>query len=130
MARELDRDAGPNGVDPRVEAAADALVHDPELEALARKHRSFVFPATAITLVWYMALIFAAAYAHDFMAIRVAGSITVGYLFALSEFVLTFVLAWLYTRFARRTFDPMAADLLAKLHRAQGDQGASREVRP
>jgi uncharacterized membrane protein (DUF485 family) len=122
MARELDREVGPAGAGPETADAADALVHDPELEALQRKHRGFVFPAAVVTLVWYMALIFAAAYAHDFMATRVAGSFTVGYLFALSEFVLTFVLAWLYTRFAQRTFDPMAADLLAKLHKAKGDE--------
>jgi uncharacterized membrane protein (DUF485 family) len=115
MARDLDNDVG---------GAAEALGHDPELEALQRRHRGFVFPATVFTLVFYMALIFAAAYAHDFMARKVWGEINVGYLFALSQFVMTFVLAWLYTRFARRTFDPMAADLLRKLHRDQGSATA------
>ena len=115
MARELDPDAGTAGTG----TAADALGHDPELEALQRRHRGFVFPATVFALVFYMALIFAAAYAHGFMATRVWGSITVGYLFALAQFVMTFVLAWMYTRFARRTFDPMATDLLGKLHARQ-----------
>jgi len=115
MARDLDNDVG---------GAAGALGHDPELEELQRRHRGFVFPATVFALVFYMALIFAAAYAHGFMATKVWGEINVGYLFALSQFVMTFVLAWLYTRFARRTFDPMAADLLRKLHASQRDAAA------
>ena len=117
MARELDPDVGRSAAgEPD---AAEALVRDPELEALQRKHRGFVFPATVITLVWYMALIFAAAYAHDFMAIRVTGAITVGYLFALSQFLMAFVVAWVYSRWAARRMDPLSADLREKLHHQQ-----------
>jgi uncharacterized membrane protein (DUF485 family) len=120
MARDIDKDVGsPGGRG----TAAEVIGHDPELEELQRRHRGFVFPATVFALVFYMALIFAAAYAHGFMATKVWGEINVAYLFALSQFVMTFVLAWLYTRFARRTYDPMAADLLRKLH--EGQRGAA-----
>jgi uncharacterized membrane protein (DUF485 family) len=127
MARDIEHDAGPagtGGTGETGETAAGVLGQDPELESelgeLQRRHRGFVFPATLFAFVFYMALIFAAAYAHDFMARKVWGEINVAYLFALSEFVMTFVLAWLYTRFARRTFDPMASALLDKLRRREG----------
>jgi len=116
MARELDDHSDPVGT----ESAADVIGEDPELEALQRRHRGFVFPATLFTLVFYMALILAAGYAPGFMSRRVFGAINVAYLFALAQFVMTFVLAYLYTRFARNTFDPMANDLLGKLHARQG----------
>ena len=116
MARELHDSPGA-----ATDEAADVLERDPELEELQRRHRGFVFPAVLFALVFYMALILSAAYAPGFMGRKVAGAITVGYVFALLQFVMTFVLAWLYTRFARQTFDPMASDLLAKLHRSRGN---------
>ena len=39
----------------------------------------------------------------------------------MAQFVMTFIIAYLYTRFAQRTFDPLARALLAKLHARQGD---------
>src|SRR4051812_10261231 len=69
MARDVD-DVRP---DPsRAESAAEAVGQEPELEELQRRHRGFVFPATLFTLVFYMALILAAAYAPGFMSTKVA----------------------------------------------------------
>jgi uncharacterized membrane protein (DUF485 family) len=118
MARDVD-DVRPDP--PHRGSAAEAVGQDPDLEELQRRHRGFVFPATLFTLVFYMALILAAAYAPGFMSKKVAGAINVAYLFALAQFVMTFIIAYLYTRFAQRTFDPLARALLAKLHARQGD---------
>jgi uncharacterized membrane protein (DUF485 family) len=40
--------------------------------------------------------------------------VNVGIVFALSEFVVAWLIAFVYARVASRTFDPMAAELLRK----------------
>ena len=46
--------------------------------------RSFVFPTTVGFLVWYFTYVLCAAFARDFMDIKVFGNITVGLLLRLS----------------------------------------------
>jgi uncharacterized membrane protein (DUF485 family) len=48
------------------------------------------------------------AYARDFMGTKVVGNINVALVFGLLQFVTTFVIAWLYARFASRKLDPLA----------------------
>jgi uncharacterized membrane protein (DUF485 family) len=61
---------------------------------------------------------------------------TVGYLLALSQFVMVWTLSWLYLRKAEREFDPLArkaaetALQAGRRGRADGDFSAGREVRP
>jgi uncharacterized membrane protein (DUF485 family) len=50
-----------------------------------------------------------AGYAPDFMGREfLTDGLTVGYVLALSQFVMTWGLAWLYLRKADRVFDPLA----------------------
>ncbi len=100
--------------DPEVVTATEAIGRDPELVELENRHRRFVWPMTVFFLVYYLLLMFLPGVASGFMAKKVFGNFTVAYLFALSQFVMTFIVAWLYTRFARRRFDPLADDLRAK----------------
>jgi uncharacterized membrane protein (DUF485 family) len=81
----------------------------PEFQDLRRRFRNFVFPMTALFLVWYFVYVLLATYAHDFMSIRIGGSnITVGLLFGLGQFVSTFVITMLYARWANQKFDAQA----------------------
>jgi uncharacterized membrane protein (DUF485 family) len=50
------------------------------------------------------------------------GPVNVGILFALSEFIVAWGLAYLYARVASRKFDPMAAEILKKA----GTMGGSK----
>ncbi|WP_344975787.1 DUF485 domain-containing protein [Salinactinospora qingdaonensis] len=79
----------------------------PEFQELRRRLRTFVFPMTAIFLGWYLLYVLVAAYAHDFMAIKLVGNINVGLVFGLLQFVSTFVITALYVRFAGRRLDPL-----------------------
>ena len=68
--------------------------------------------------------------------------LTVGYVLALTQFVMTWVLGWLYLRRSDRVFDPLAERAAAQaLHAADGERpagrferteepGAGEEVRP
>ena len=99
--------------------ATEAVGKDPEMVELERRHRRFVWPATAFFLVYYMALNVLAGTAPDLMGTKLFGEFTFGYLFALSQFLMAFVVAWVYSRWAARRIDPLATDLREKLHRQQ-----------
>lgn len=63
---------------------------------------------TAVFLLWYFLYVLLGAFAHDFMATKVWGDINVGLLIGLGQFVTTFLIAFIYVRFANRELDPRA----------------------
>ena len=99
--------------------ASEAVAKDPEMVELERRHTRFVWPATIFFLVYYMALNVLAGTSPDLMGKKLFGQFTFGYLFALSQFVMAFVVAWVYSRWAARRMDPLATDLREKLRRQQ-----------
>jgi uncharacterized membrane protein (DUF485 family) len=80
----------------------------PEFALLRKRLRNFVFPVSAIFLLWYLLYVLLADYAHGFMSTKVAGNITVGLIFGLLQFVSTFVITGLYVRYANRRLDPIS----------------------
>jgi len=99
--------------------ATEAIGRDPEMVELEHRHTRFVWPATIFFLIYYMALNVLAGTSPDLMGRKLFGEFTFGYLFALSQFVMAFVVAWVYARWAARRMDPLATDLREKLHREQ-----------
>jgi uncharacterized membrane protein (DUF485 family) len=97
--------------------ATEAVGKDPEMVELEHRHSRFVWPATAFFLIYYMALNILAGTSPDLMGTKLFGQFTFGYLFALSQFLMAFVVAWVYSRWAARRMDPLAADLREKLGR-------------
>ncbi len=79
-----------------------------EFQGLRRTLRRFVFPATAAFLAWYLLYVLLSAYARGFMGTKLIGNINVAYVFGLLQFVSTFVIAYLYAKWADRHFDPVA----------------------
>ncbi len=95
------------------DAAADAahwegLEETTEFKELVRARWRFVAPATIFFLVYYFALPLSNGLFPSFMRTEVIGHINIAYLFALSEFVMAWVLAYFYIRQATRVFDPLA----------------------
>jgi uncharacterized membrane protein (DUF485 family) len=95
--------------------ATEAVGKDPEMAELERRHQRFVWPMTIFFLVYYLSLPILAGAAPDLMGTKVLGQFTFGYLFALSQFLMAFVVAWVYARWATRRMDPLATDLRKKL---------------
>jgi uncharacterized membrane protein (DUF485 family) len=91
-----------------------ALETDPEFRALVAARRRFTIPAVIFFVVYYFALPISVGYFPDVMSRRAIGSVNLAYLFALSQFVMAWVLMWLYVRAARR-FDAQAARIIAKI---------------
>jgi uncharacterized membrane protein (DUF485 family) len=124
-AREPSR-ASATGRMPEDEAvtATEAVGRDPEMVELERRHRRFVWPATVFFLIYYLALNVLAGTSPDLMGTKLVGEFTFGYLFALSQFLMAFVVAWVYSRWAASRIDPLATDLREKLHRQQIKEAA------
>ena len=100
--------AGTAGPTRHPEVDWDAAANSPEFKELVRARRNFTIPVLAFVFVWYFGFIALAGYAPDFMGERLIDGFTVGYLLALSQFVMTWVLGWLYLRQSDRVFDPLA----------------------
>lgn len=106
----------------RPAAAADdpsyaALAATPEFAELRRRYRSFAFPATIAFMAWYIAYVVCNNWARDFLDIRVVGHVNVAVVFGLLQFVSTFVIAYLYSRHANRSLDPLATELRERYER-------------
>lgn len=84
-----------------------------DFKALLRAKVRFIVPATIFFMLYYFALPVLVGYAPELMETRVIGVVNVAYLFALSQFIMAWVIAALYVKAARR-WDRMARDVLAK----------------
>ncbi len=86
----------------------EAVQASEEFAQLRSRFRRFVFPITALFLVWYFAYVLLAAYAPDFMSTKLVGNVNVGLVLGLLQFVSTFAITTVYARWADRQFDPTA----------------------
>ncbi len=105
-----------------------AAERSPEFRELIKKRRNFVLPATIFFFAWYFGFILLAGYAPGFMGESIYEGFTVGYLLALSQFIMTWVLAGLYVRRSGRVFDPLsrkAAETALEAGRASASGGRS-----
>ena len=100
-------------------SASEAVAKDPEMVELEHRHTRFVWPTTIFFLIYYMSLNVLAGTSPDLMGTKLFGQFTFGYLFALSQFVMAFVVAWVYSRWAATRIDPLATDLREKLLKQQ-----------
>jgi uncharacterized membrane protein (DUF485 family) len=106
-------DIRPGPVEP-TRPGADAYTRmeaDDRFQELRRRFRSFAFPWTAAFLAWYLLYVLLSAYARGFMDARVVGRLNVAFFFGILQFVSTFLIAWLYSRYANRRLDPLAGEL-------------------
>lgn len=86
---------------------------DPDFVALLKAKAAFVVPATAVFVVYYFALPIAVGWFPKFMETRVWGVVNLAYVFAFSQFLMAWVLAFLYVA-AAAGWDRQASALLAK----------------
>jgi uncharacterized membrane protein (DUF485 family) len=87
------------------------MQESPEFVELRRRHRRFVVPATAAFLSWYLLYVVMSNWATDFMKTEVVGNVNAGLVFGLLQFVTTFLLAYLYSRYSNSRLDPLARQL-------------------
>jgi len=85
-----------------------AAEQSPEFRELIAKRRAFVLPATIFFFLWYFGFILLAGYAPGFMGTSVYEGFTVGYLLALTQFVMVWGFGAAYLIRSNSTFDPLA----------------------
>ncbi len=101
----------------------DRLHEASEFQELRRRYRGFVLPATVAFLVWYLLYVIMSNWAGDFMSTRLVGHINVALIFGLLQFVTTFGLAMVYSRFSSSRLDPLARQLEKDYRAGAGSDG-------
>ncbi|TDC79636.1 DUF485 domain-containing protein [Streptomyces hainanensis] len=109
-----------------LEARSAAMHDDPRFLELRSRLVRFVLPASIGFLAWYVLYVLMSAYARDVMSTKVVGSANVALFFGLLQFVTTFGIAILYSRYANRRFDPLADELREELEAGPGVPGARK----
>lgn len=103
-----------------------AAERSPEFKELVRTRRAFVVPVLGFVFVWYFGFIALAGYAPDFMGESIYEGFTVGYAFALSQFIMTWFFGWLYLRQSDRVFDPLSRRAAEKALEGSNARAAAR----
>ena len=103
-------DAGLEVVNWEQLAAAD------DFRALLAARIRFILPATAFFVAYYLALPLLVGYAPGLMKTQVIGAVNLAYLFALSQFLMAWILAYLFIRRCRQ-FDAMVHAIVVRTKR-------------
>jgi uncharacterized membrane protein (DUF485 family) len=87
-----------------------AIDADPRFQSLHRRKTRFLWGLMAFSVVFYFLLPIGAAYFTDLFKVKVWGVINFGLIFALSQFVVAWAVAWFYARRASQ-FDLLAEEI-------------------
>jgi uncharacterized membrane protein (DUF485 family) len=99
----------------------DELHESADFVELRRRFRNFVFPATVAFLAWYLLYVVMSNWADDFMSKQVVGNINIALVFGLLQFLTTFLIAVLYSRYKNKNVDALARDVEQRYNdRARG----------
>jgi len=82
---------------------------------LKRKKRVFLFGWWLASTVYYFLLPVLSGYFPDLFKIKLVGVINFGYLFILSQFVVAFFVAIIYTKMANNEFDRLTDELVREI---------------
>lgn len=94
----------------------DRIAAMPEFRALLAAKARFIVPATIFFLIYYFLLPILVGWYPEAMKKPLLGPLNGAYLFALSQFAMTWIVAILYTRVAAK-YDRAAAEILTKAGR-------------
>jgi len=98
----------------------EGIERSEEFKTLVRSRWRFVLPATVFFLIYYFLLPVLNGTATDFMRQEVIGHVNIAYLFALSQFVMAWLLAWLYIRQSNNVFDRLVERVIERAAQIKG----------
>ena len=93
-----------------------AIDADPRFQALHRKKSRFLWGLMIFSMIYYFLLPIGTAYFQEIFKIKVWGPVNIGLLFALSEFVVAWLVAFIYSRKANNEFDAMTQAIVNDAH--------------
>jgi len=91
----------------------NAVIADPRFQSLHRGKQRFLTGLMVFSVAYYFLLPIGAAYFQDIFRIKVWGVVNVGLLFALSEFIVAWLVAFYYSQRAGVEFDRLAQEIAA-----------------
>ena len=97
-----------------------AIDADPRFQELHRSKMRFLWGLMVFSMLYYFLLPIGAAYYQDLFKVKLWGPVNFGIVFALSEFVVAWALAFWYARRANAVFDPMAAEIVRDAEKKMG----------
>ena len=89
----------------------ERIASESDFANLRRRYRRFAFPATIAFMSWYIAYVVCNNWAREFMGTKVVGNINVALIWGLLQFVSTFVIAIVYSRYSTKNLDPLSTKL-------------------
>jgi uncharacterized membrane protein (DUF485 family) len=103
------------------QAKWDRIATSAPFRDLLERKKSFIIPAFLFFLAYYFLLSILVGYAPKLMSIRVIGTVTLAYLFAVSQFVVGWIIAGFYLK-ASEKLDRQIEDLLMKVDDPEGGE--------
>jgi len=107
----------------------DRIAGSTQFKNLLRIKRLFIIPAFIFFSLYFFALAFLIGYAPGLAATRVVGTVTLGYLFGLSQFAVGWLIAGLYLLASNR-FDALTRDILAGAADGRSADEHSQDAKP
>ncbi|MDO9455567.1 DUF485 domain-containing protein [Nocardioides sp.] len=101
----------PNEMAARHDPFYDELHASDDFVELRRRYRGFAVPATVLFLAWFLLYVVLSNWATGFMSHRLFGNINVALVFGLLQFLSTFLIAFVYSRYSTANLDPLATKL-------------------
>jgi uncharacterized membrane protein (DUF485 family) len=102
------------------QAEWDRIAASKQFRDLLSLKKMFILPVFLFFFVYYFALPVSVGYAPKLMSTRIVGTVTLAYVFALSQFVVGWIIAASYLK-ASAKFDALTKDILKGLQDKQGD---------
>lgn len=92
-----------------------AIAENPKFKELHHKKTIFLFGWWIFSTVYYFLLPIGIAFAPGLFKVKIIGVINFGYLFALSQFFVSWGLAHYYAHVANKNFDTLTKELISEL---------------
>lgn len=105
------KNTSPHGPDP---SEWDRIAASREFKNLVALKKLFIIPAFVFFFVFYFSLLVLVGYAPEWMSIRIFRTVNLAYLFALSQFLVGWLIAWLYMK-ASAKFDRLTNGILREV---------------
>jgi uncharacterized membrane protein (DUF485 family) len=88
-----------------------AVNADPRFQDLHRRKSRFLWGLMVFSVIYYFLLPIGAAYFTELFKTKIWGPINFGLMFAWSEFIVAWGIAWFYAHRANAQFDALAAEI-------------------
>jgi uncharacterized membrane protein (DUF485 family) len=98
----------------------ESIEADPRFQQLHKDKNRFLWRMMLFALIFYFLLPISAAYSPSMLKVKVWGVINMGLLFALSQFVIAWVIAVIYAKRANTEFDVRAKAIIDDAHNIKG----------